>query len=717
MIKPVLWSQRKIAFAFLLAMGLPALSLAEGLNAQNVPRSAFAGCEEGSRVPSQDNPRDRIDARNQVNKITKRTFASFSLDELKENVTEDMEGLCWFRLDGVWREVGTISLDRRFEDADIWGSDVPELLALSNGTYTTPGYLDIQEGEDPERTLFLTTGLAHTRYVAFTSTDGIPLEEVLKRGGPRKVYQASARFPHGRQLTIDVTRSGRVRLQIGNKSFIRPKAGVSKATMSAQIAANDAFLISYNLENLSASRKGYDIIKQDPFYLLQNPKFEVFAKVDPRNYVVTEKRTVPLGFSLVQEASQGAIYSKSLVSSESEIQKSIAHSFGAKVKGTVPVGVVPVTVKAGFDASIGTMESMRQSETVSQAIAYSRAKQYALVVDHPYVTLSDDFLDAVEDARRYNDYDALIGKFGTHYPNAVTYGAAAKMTQSFSEESYTKKAEIDGSFRIEAGAKTFGQKGSAYYGIKAGEKTSNTGTIGEEGATFVAVGGNGSWNENGYSAGSTPYPILLDLRPLDELLNPMNFPQEPEIYQEVRQNLRQAINRYIEQNTRELSTENQLPLVSPKKKAPVETWQVYVKHTWCTGKKHWVVKDAVGTLSAEAYLGKRDKRLTVTKDKGLSALCKKKKKAKSYKYKSASPGLLTIKGTRSEIAKFVVAYKMSWRYRPSNKKKFRNHSKTFKQPNVLKKGLAVGKSKDVRWSIGAKGLPDFHLNVRFRRVS
>ncbi|MCG8492413.1 MAG: MACPF domain-containing protein [Sneathiellales bacterium] len=717
MIKSVLWSQFHIASAFLLVLGLTGVALAEGSTPTSNPRSAFAGCDEGKGIPNHEDPRGRIEARNQVNKITRRTFASFSLDELEENVTGGMEGLCWFRLDGVWREVGAISLDRRFENADIWGSDVPELLALSNGTYTTPGYLDIQTGEDPERTLFITTGLTYTRYIAFTSSDGIPLAEVLKRGGPRKTYQTSARFPHGQQLVVDVTRSGRVRLQIGNKSFIRPKAGISKATMSSQIAANDAFLISYNLENLSASRKGYDIVKQDPFYLLQNPKFEVFARVDPRNYVITEKRTVPLGFSLVQEASQGAIYSKSLVSSESEIQKSIAHSFGAKVKGTVPAGAVPVTVKAGFDASIGMMRSMRQSETVSQAIGYSRAKQYALVVDHPYVTLSDDFLDAVEDARRYDKYDALLEKFGTHYPNAVTYGAAAKMTQSFSEESYTKKAEINGSFRLEAGAKTFGQKGSAYYGIKAGEKTSNTGTIGEEGATFVAVGGNGSWNENGYSAGNTPYPILLDLRPLDELLNPMNFPGEPEIYQDVRQNLKKAINRYIQKNTRELSTANQLPLVSPKKKEPVETWQIYVKHTWCTGKKHWIVKDAVGTLSAEAFLGQRSKRLTVTKDKGLSASCSKKKKTKSYRYKSASPGLLTIRGTRSEIAGFVVAYKMSWRYRPSNKKKFRNHSKSFKQPTVFKKGLAVGKSRDIRWSIGTKGLPDFHLNVRFRRVS
>ncbi len=704
----------------ILPLFLLAISASQATAAANDrPATSFAGCEDTSSIPpSAENPRNRIDQRNQVNRITKRTFASFSLDELETKSTANMAGLCWFRLDGVWRETGTVALDRSQDNNEIWGSDAPELIALANGTYTTPGFLSIRPSQDPDEELEVTAGLNHDQHIIFESDDGIPLKDVLKRGGVRKTYYATDDFSFGNEIIVDVSRSGRVRLTLGSRTFIRPKAGISKATMSSQIAANDAFLISYNLENLSASRKGYDVVKQDPFYLLQNPKYEIFAEVAPQNYVISEKRTVPLGFTLIQEASQGTVFSKSLVSSENEVQTTIGHTLGAKAKVTVPAGAVPVTVKAGFDASLSIMNSMRESETVSQAIAYSRAKQYALVVDHPYVTLSDDFIDAVEDARRYNKYDDLVRKFGTHYPYAVTYGATAKMTQSFSQASYTRVAEIDGSFRVEAGAKTFGQKGSAYYGINAGKRTGTSGSVGEEGATFVAVGGNGSWNENGYSAGSTPYPVLLDLRPIDELLNPMNFPGEPEVYEGVRHNLKIAVANYIRKNTRDLSNESLLPLVPLKKKEPIETWHVYVKTTQCSGKKVLLVKDVVGTLSSQSYLGQKNKKLQSTRDKSLTAVCSKKKPKKSYKYKSSSPGLLVIKGTRSQIARYVVDYKFSWRYRPNiNKKKFRNNSKKFKAPKVLKNGLPKGKYKDVRWSVGAKGFPTFYMNVRFRRVS
>jgi len=91
--------------------------------------------------------------------------------------------------------------------------------------------------------------------------------------------------------------------------------------------------------------------------------------------------------------------------------------------------------------------------------------------------------------------------------------------------------------------------------------------------TFVALGGNGSWDQSGFATGDTPYPILLDLRPLDELLNPMNFPGEPEVYEKARAGLRAAIENYMNGKRNLLSAESMLP--------KVETWELTVTDLIC----------------------------------------------------------------------------------------------------------------------------------------
>ena len=139
-------------------------------------------------------------------------------------------------------------------------------------------------------------------------------------------------------------------------------------------------------------------------------------------------------------------------------------------------------------------------------------------------------------------------------------------------------------------------------GFKSGSVSGTSGTIGSEGATFVAVGGNGSWDQNGYGTGSTPYPILLDLRPIDELLNPMNFPGEPQVYETVRQNLRRAILSHLRRAApRELNRLASLPEVKPpppKKVEPVEMWSVYIRRAACT---KWV-GDFRGDISGTIYI-------------------------------------------------------------------------------------------------------------------
>ncbi len=510
-----------------------------------------------------------------------------------------------------------------------------------------------------------------------------------------------------------MSRSGRVRLKLGNKTFLRPQPGVSQATMSSQLAANDAFLLSYNLENLSASRKGYDIITQDPFFLLENNKFDVFAEVDPSAYFITEKRTVPLGLTLVQEASQGMVYNRSMVTSATQMQTTVSASFGANVSaGNDNVA----SSSAAFQATASQMRSMEQSNSLAQAVGYSRAKQYALVVDHPFATLSDDLLDAIEDARRYGNYDGILQNFGTHYPYAVTYGAAAKVTQSVSEDAYKEIVHTEGGFSAEFAAQSTAGGGGANFSVNASQTNGKSGSIGEEGATFVAVGGNGSWNENGYSAGQTPYPILLDLRPIYQLLNPMHFPDEPEVYIGVRNELERRTNDYLARYANKLSSASLLPKVAPRKAEPIETWHFYVRHVWCTGKGVAFVKEAQGSLKMEAYRGSKSTGYATTDRKSVSTKCKKKPETSTYSYGVGQAGLIEVTGTRAQIAAYSLSLDLDWRYTPSSKSKRRRHEKVMKPTAALKSGLPPGQSKTYNWVVGASGKPDFTLAVRMKRI-
>lgn len=113
-------------------------------------QAAYKGCEQMTGIPvNSENPRTRITERNnKTDPITQRSFASFSLEEIEAGVPKELDNLCWFRLDGVWRETGKIVLDTN-QLVDGWGSDSEELLNLANGTYTALAHLFIQKNRFP----------------------------------------------------------------------------------------------------------------------------------------------------------------------------------------------------------------------------------------------------------------------------------------------------------------------------------------------------------------------------------------------------------------------------------------------------------------------------------------------------------------------------------------------------------------------------------------
>lgn len=577
--------------AGLIAAGLvpfPALAQADAQTGgwSQLPGSVYRGCEEAvaARAPATDSatatanasatppsgaavPRDRIAVQAEG-----RRLASFSIDEAEAQGDKAVVDACWRRLDGVWRADDVITLDPAVDPQD-WAADNPALRDLSHGNYTRPQHVIVSAPDDPERALVVADVFNPEAVVTFVAADALTFDQVLVRGGARKRYVAQAGTgranPIGSELFVDVTRSGQVRIEIGRRQFYRPRSNVAKSNQ--ELPTSDVFLISYNLENMTASRRGYDVIQQDAFFFLNNPKREVFAPVDPRRYTIDEKRIVPLGLTLIQEPVQGMVYRNTLETSEEAVQTTAARSFGQNVSFSTPafdLGPAKIAenkVWAGYKSAQEESRALSQRRQVARATAFSRSKLYTLVIDHPYAVLSDSFVTAIDDALRRGKrepdlYRRIIERFGTHYPYAVTYGAAAKVTRTLDEESYLETFGNRRESEKSGGAAIFGVAGEFSLGKMTGRSTSNAGTFVKEGASFVAVGGNGSWNESGFAPGQTPYPILLDLRPLHELLSPLTFPGEPEIYVGVRERLKQEIALYLFQNSAPPSTAPFRPL-------------------------------------------------------------------------------------------------------------------------------------------------------------
>lgn len=531
----------------------------------DVPAVIYHGCEfSQTESHAAQSPSERIRTR-QSDVIKQRQFVSFTLDDLVGNELDTRALPCWFRIDGVWQEEMVISLDKS-KNSDLWQSDEPDLLTLTNGNYTTPEFLIIEDLGNEGNTIAIRNALNDAPATVMVDQSRTDLQSVLTRGGPRKVYTVKGQSNSAiDSLVIGTTRTGRIRINYAGKTYVRPvpASGVN-ASEDEKLRSDDVFLLGYNLKNLKANRQGYDVVTQDAFRLLDSDKLEVFDKVDPTRYGISEQQVVPLGLKLVQEFTQGTVYAKELISSETQFQETTSFSFGASVDVGRSSGTSrsnssqtrssnsgrSVSSSIGLNYSQEQTKNMYSAKSEMQALGFARSKRYAMVVDHPYVTLSKPFIEAVDDARASGNYEEIIRKFGTHYAYAVTYGSVGKLTQRLTSKTVSEQMAKSSNFSADVIVSISKYENSL-------RNSSNTEE--NENWSFVALGGNGSWDQSGFATGDTPYPILLDLRPLSELLNPMNFPGEDDVNVEGKFRLQSAIENYMSQYENLLNSRSVLP--------------------------------------------------------------------------------------------------------------------------------------------------------------
>ena len=704
-------------------------SLDEGFGELRPVTEAFRGCvipddatlRMSARVP-QPSPRDRL---------TGLEFAPVASADPNANVP-DADDACWTRLDGVWKEDRNPTFDTSVNDGSEWDVQGLPLAGLLHGNYTTPGALFIAPGDDPENELFVMSGINDVGMTRYVSSDGLSVEGLIERAGANKVYQAREQTSLPSRLTIDYTAGGELRIRIGNRQFLRPQT-----TANRDLPSDDVFAIQFQTDNFAANLKGYNVLTQDPFLLMNNNMREVFDRRDTDEYRIQEKYAVPFGFTLQNELLQGNVYRSTTVSSAKEMQDANSTSFGVNanisVSGAVNTflsfkpgrsEIADTGASVGYSSTQSTMNSMRQNNTVAQVVGYSRAKSYAIIVDHSESKLSSGFLTAVGDAQREGRYQDLIDQFGTHYAYAVTYGASAKMTRDISSEAFQSILSETQGDRLEGEVRILGSSIGGFNESMNSRVEGYSGAFGNEGGRFIAVGGNGSWDSGGYSRGDRVAPILLDLRPLDELLNPINFPDQPDIYTRVRAELALAINQYLASQTRPLSNERLISKVSytppppepePEPEAEIEEWYVYVRTIGCTKPGPGTTSGASGDIRISGSGHKN----AFASSMELSTGCKwRDDQSRTYDYRSSdnTPGLMVLRGSREQLRSYTLNFDFNWRYTGAAQGRIRTDKRALTSTPMQGSGLAVGKSHTTKWKFGPKGRPEITLHLRVKRI-
>lgn len=222
---------------------------------------------------------------------------------------------------------------------------------------------------------------------------------------------------------------------------------------------------------------------------------------------------------------------------------------GTRIMETGQDVVDSVQNSIGFKASVNVFffkSSVQYNQTVKNKVEnmYDRQLTYAqsdylktafaLVLDKTNLNLAGPFAaDVAQLARQVTsgvppDYKGFVDLYGTHYAYATTFGMRGRMTSTMTRDQVMSLHEsgTDVSVAASAGLDIDGIGGSVEVDGKTAKDHMEQlrSTVGRESIAFDCVGGDDC--SSGHPTGATAVPVLLDLRPISDLLGPPLFTDE-----------------------------------------------------------------------------------------------------------------------------------------------------------------------------------------------
>lgn len=297
-----------------------------------------------------------------------------------------------------------------------------------------------------------------------------------------------------------------------------------------------------------ANFKGYNPLFMDPRNYQDSGTtkliFKYPAETSSDYYFADGKMIIPHGL-LYRNDNRGREGSNTqTLSSSSQYQSEWSASLGMNVS-------VPLTASFSMNASYGQQSSLMSGQKMTCTITRTRETRFALILDRTQMELDPEFraqIEAMRDsliATKTPDYSKFFQVYGTHYPHAVTYGGMAWLEMFLSENEYRDMFGSSASIHATASGGLPGVfSASANAGFDTKQSQTFAGMVGEQRAKFGVVGGSLSKNHGWNLPRGDEVPLLLDLRPIYELLGPANF-DDPLITENLRQEMRGAYDHYV----------------------------------------------------------------------------------------------------------------------------------------------------------------------------
>lgn len=286
-------------------------------------------------------------------------------------------------------------------------------------------------------------------------------------------------------------------------------------------------VFAHMAEQFGACLTSYDVTRMT----LDNPqnpggKLNLFATPPSasKKYTKVGDSVVPFGWKRAADDRKYGGIESTVISSGKDLRDASSTTFG---------------FKAGFDLfglNIGGSQSETDTRMVDHMYEHELTyishtnvlTRYAYVLDKTNVVLADDLVDGFSQlyrsAREPADFDHFFDNFGTHFAHAVTLGAKGYLISTATKDQvvdlHDESVDIKSAVSVGFSQKFDGMDLGASAEIDSDQAEDHyrkmEHVLGRDLGAYSCIGD----CSNGDPTGSTLAPVLLDLRPISDLLAP-----------------------------------------------------------------------------------------------------------------------------------------------------------------------------------------------------
>jgi hypothetical protein len=301
-----------------------------------------------------------------------------------------------------------------------------------------------------------------------------------------------------------------------------PKLSQTFGDMFTPLTANfDYVLKCWDLSRMSQEDYQYTGCDANVFAIPDAESYSYKKVTLANNHTVA----IPFGWTYL---SRGFGNEQSRVRMQ-ENGQDVATSDKLKIGVKASLNVMGVTAESHVNVGIQSTVDNMYDNKMSYATGEYLSTQFALVLHKWYAALDREFIKRVLLMRRISEaqrndeheYDRFVADFGTHYANAITFGEKGERVVRMSQKQVLAMHQSGTDVSVGLSAGYLGNS----VGVDVDKASSNmqkitTNTSTDDRHWFCYSSGP---CHDGIPSGGSTLPMLLDLRPITELLAPPFF--------------------------------------------------------------------------------------------------------------------------------------------------------------------------------------------------